>query len=110
MEKVTLQTLNRGAVVDLFNAELEKVLSNIADENTNPTTVRSITIKLDIKPGKSRREADTKLSVTSKLASLKPAESIMFFDVENGKIDAYEDNPKQEALDFQTGEVKAIGG
>ena len=39
MEKVTLQTLNRGAVVDLFDAELEKVLSNIADENTNPTTV-----------------------------------------------------------------------
>ena len=38
MEKVTLQTLKSGAVIDLFNVEFEKMLTNINDENTSPTT------------------------------------------------------------------------
>ncbi|CEM60486.1 conserved hypothetical protein [Treponema phagedenis] len=29
MDKVTLETLNSGAVIDLFNVELEKVLKNM---------------------------------------------------------------------------------
>lgn len=52
MEKVTLQTLKSGAVIDLFNVEFEKMLANINDENTSPTTSRSITIKIEVKPGK----------------------------------------------------------
>ena len=33
MRKVELQTIQNGAVFDLFNEELLKVLSNIEDEN-----------------------------------------------------------------------------
>ncbi|QSI00601.1 hypothetical protein DWQ65_11135 [Treponema phagedenis] len=29
MDKVTLETLNSGAAIDLFNVELEKVLKNM---------------------------------------------------------------------------------
>ncbi len=110
MEKLSLQSLNRGALIDLFDVEFKKVLANIEDENTEPQAVRSVTIKLDIKPGKSRRDASTKLTVTSKLASLKPSESLIFFDSEDGELMAYEDNPKQESLDFETGKIAAIGG
>ena len=44
MEKVALQTLNGGAVIDLFNAEYEKLLANVNDENTKPEAARSIKI------------------------------------------------------------------
>lgn len=80
MEKVTLQTLNRGAVIDLFNVEFEKLLANINDENTSPTTSRSITIKIEVKPGKTRRDAESRISVTSRLAPIKPAESTLYLD------------------------------
>ena len=36
MEKLSLQSLNRGALIDLFDVEFKKVLANIEDENTEP--------------------------------------------------------------------------
>lgn len=111
MEKVTLETLHHGAVLDLFNVEYEKLLSNISDENTSPTAVRSITIKIDVKPSKTRREAAVSVSASSRLAPIKPAETAIFFDLdEDGSLAAYEDNPEQIPLDFQSGAVNTIGG
>ena len=111
MEKVTLETLQGGAVVDLFNAEYEKMLSNISDENTSPTAVRSITIKIDVKPSKTRREAAVAISASSRLAPMKPAETAVFFDIDDdGRLAAYEDNPEQIPLDFKSGTANAIGG
>ena len=34
MKKVTIDKLQRGAVVEMFDEELKKVLENIDDENT----------------------------------------------------------------------------
>ena len=111
MEKVTLETLHHGAVLDLFNAEYEKMLSNISDENTSPTAVRSITIKIEVKPSKTRREAAVAISASSRLAPMKPAETAVFFDLdETGSLAAYEDNPEQMPLDFKGGKTNAIGG
>lgn len=100
MDKVCLQTLNRGAVLDLFNAEFEKVLKNIEDENTDAKGTRSITIKIDLKPTEDRRYAETKVSVSSKLAGIKPTKGMIFFDNDGTGLAAYEDNPEQKVLDF----------
>ena len=35
MKEVSLETIQNGAVIDMFNEELQKVMQNIADENTN---------------------------------------------------------------------------
>ncbi len=110
MEKVSLATLNGGAVTDLFNAELEKILENIEDENTQPTAVRSVSIKVEIKPDKTRRTGTTRLSVSSKLASVKPQESLLYFDSDAGELAAFEDNPRQEVLAFEEPKKIPFGG
>ena len=110
MEKVSLQTLNGGAVIDLFNVEYEKLLANVNDKNTKPEATRSIKIELKVKPKKTRRVATVQISVASSLAPIKPAETVIFFDTDKGELAAFEDDPKQQSLDFKSGTVGAIGG
>ena len=72
MRKVELQTIQNGAVFDLFNEELSKVLLNIEDENTVANQERSITIKIAIKPDKTRRTGEVKTQVSATLLTAKP--------------------------------------
>jgi len=97
VKKVELQSIQNGAVLDLFNEELRKVLTNIEDENTVANQERSITIKIAIKPDKTRRTGEVKTQVSSTLAKVKPAESFLFFDRdETGNFSAYADDPGPE--------------
>ena len=97
MKKIELQNIQNGAVLDLFEEELRKVLANIEDENTVANAERSITIKVSIKPDKTRRTGEVKSQVSSTLAKVKPAESFLFFDRdEAGKFSAYADDPGPE--------------
>lgn len=110
MGKVALQTLKSGAVIDLFNAEYEKVLANIDDVNTKPNATRSIKIELKLTPDESRKVANIQIAASSRLAPTMPAKTIVYFGCENGQLAAYEDDPRQQALDFKAGTVSAIGG
>jgi hypothetical protein len=97
MRKIELHTIQNGAVFDLFDEELKKVLLNIEDENTVANAERSITIKIAIKPDKTRRTGEVKTQVSSTLAKVKPAESFLFFDRgEDGAFTAYADDPGPE--------------
>jgi hypothetical protein len=96
---VTLDTINGGAVVDLFEEELTKLLENIADDNTDAGKVRSISIKLSVKPISDRSKADTKVEVTSRLAPLKPHESFIVLSSDGKNVQAYTTAPvKQQEL------------
>ena len=99
MKPVELSSLQQGVVLDMFNEEFDKVLRNIADDNVKPDAVREITIKVSIKPDKTRQTATTKVDVSSKLAPVKSSDGMMFigFD-ENNKPQAYEDNFNQQEL------------
>jgi len=97
VDKVALGTIQRGAVLELFDEELRKVLANIEDENTVANQERSITIKISIKPDKTRRTGEVKVQVSSTLAKVKPTESFVFFDRDDaGKFSAYADDPGPE--------------
>ena len=50
---VSLDTLMGGEIIDRFKYEFNRVVENIADPNTT-LSKRSITIKMDVKPNKSR--------------------------------------------------------
>ncbi len=94
MKRVELHTIQNGAIIDLFDEELSKVLANIEDENTVPNAERSITIKITLKPDKTRRTGEVKAQVSSTLAKVKPAESFLFFDRnDDGEFTAYTDEP-----------------
>jgi hypothetical protein len=97
MKKVDLQRFNHGVIADLFDEEFGKVLANIFDENTVANQERSVTIRIAIKPDKTRRTGEAKVQAYSTLAKVKPAESFVFFDVdEDGKFTAFEDDPGPE--------------
>lgn len=95
---VTLASLGNGAVLELFDHELKKVIGNIADVNTSPTAKREINIKIIVKPDDDRDVGTTQIEVTSKLASTKPVKSTMYFGKKDGKLVAVESNPKQPSI------------
>ena len=63
---VTLDTLGGGALSELFTAELNRVLANIADPNTDEKAKRSISINVTLKPNRDRDIADVELTGTAK--------------------------------------------
>lgn len=97
-EYVSLATLGRGAAVELFDDELQRMLANILDPNTSPDTVRSVTLTVKVKPDESREHGRVILEVKSKLASPKGVGTVLFFGKENGRAIALERNPRQPDL------------
>lgn len=97
MKKFDLTTFRNGALVEMFNEEMEKVLANIEDENTEAKKERTVTLRVKIVPGKTRRDAAVYLSADSTLAKFKPVESLLFFDRDDaGRFSAYDDFPGQQ--------------
>jgi hypothetical protein len=73
LDKLTISNLAKGALVEQFEGELEKVLGNIVDPNTAAMKVRKITMVLEIKPNEHRTMADIKFHTKS---SLIPANAV----------------------------------
>lgn len=67
MDKLTIANLAKGALVEQFEVELEKVLDNILDPNTEAKKARKITMTLEIKPNEQRNMADIKFHTKSNL-------------------------------------------
>ena len=63
-----LDELMDGALTERFNREMERVLGNVFDPNTNPSAKRQIQIVIDIKPNERRDAAEFKVDVKSKIA------------------------------------------
>jgi hypothetical protein len=104
---VTLVSIGGGAAVELFDIELERVLANIKDINTDPKTRRRITLVVDIVPNEERAYGDVRITATSKLASGKAHQSLMYVVKRGGQIMAVESNPQQLNI---PGDVVSIGG
>lgn len=58
----------RGAIMERVDHEVEKVLDNILDVNTEPEKARKITLVLEFKPNDSRDIIRLTAAATSKLA------------------------------------------
>ena len=95
---VTLINLKDGAAAELFQAELGRVLENIADRNTDWKTGRRITLQFDFKTNEDREVADVALKAFAKLAGLKSVETIVYLGKQDGEYVAAENNPKQSGL------------
>lgn len=98
LQTVSLESIAGGAIKELFEAELGRVLENIADINTDPATKRTITINVEFKPGAKRDTADVKLKCGSKLAGILTVNTHLFMGRHAGKLVAVENDPKQNNL------------
>lgn len=102
-ERMSLENVNGGQVVALFERELGKVLENIADENTSGKTVRTITLTIKIRPEEDRGSAVVEVEGHSKLAPVKPSKSFAVFSYDGSKVTAYQSDPKQLKLGDMAG-------
>jgi len=97
---VTLMTLGNGAAHELFQEELTKVVENILDVNTAPTSVREVKLLVRIKPDEnSRQAADVEISCSSKTAPIKSVGSRFYLGRREGQVVAVEHNPEQLVFD-----------
>jgi len=95
---VTLSNLAGGAVGELFEEELTKVLRNIADVNTEPKAPREINVKIKITPNEERRIGDVVAAVSSKVAPVKRVSTVLYIGRHRGEMVAVESDPKQRGL------------
>lgn len=98
MQGVTLDTIGGGALSELFDAELSRILSNITDPNTDTSTKRVMTITVSFKPNRDRDVADVSLKCQSKLAGIMTVDTQLFMGKHQGKLIAVESDPRQSTL------------
>jgi hypothetical protein len=95
---IGLESLNSGAALELFNAELRKVLANIEDPNTIAKVRREIALKVSFQPSEDRKMGGVRLVVTSRLAPPRGSESVVFFGRANGQPVAVQNDQNQQKL------------
>ena len=83
---------------ELFDRELERVVADILDLNTDAEAKRTINVKVTIAPDKNRGFGIALIEVSSALGKPKPAGTTMYFGRKNGKIVAVENLPQQSEM------------
>ena len=105
---ITLGTIANGAVEEMFAERRQEVAKNIADPNTDWKATRKITVEVLIKPNEERNIGDVFVKVSSKLAGLKPVQTVVYMGRQNGKLAVVENNPKQLGM-FDAASGKPAG-
>lgn len=86
-----LDELMDGALTERFNREMERVLANVFDPNTNPKAKRQIQIIIDVAPNERRDAAVLKVDVKTKIAPPVAIEQTVFLHMDDdGNVTASE--------------------
>lgn len=95
---LSLSTVCGGCAEERFNFELQKILENILDPNTDATAERSVTLTVKIKPDEDRNMMRNTLTVSCKPAPLSPQSSVSLIGKDvRGKAEAHEVKPFVQA-------------
>ncbi|EIE3860326.1 hypothetical protein LDE17_000344 [Staphylococcus pseudintermedius] len=113
LNNVKLSELGQGALQELFESELEKVIENINDINTDPTKKRKITMTIDIKSDEYREIIFAHVKVKSNLVSM-DSTGIKLFNIvdENGErvVNELRSGAKGQAFIDDDGSIKNDDG
>jgi hypothetical protein len=101
---INLLNLGSGVLVEKFEEELERVVENILDPNTDPKTKREVILRVSIKPAGDRTFGVVSIAASSRLAASTSWETRAFFgkDRKSGKALAFEDDPRQLTIESFT--------
>lgn len=101
--------INNGEIIAKADYELQRVIENINDINTDPTKAREITIKISFKANESRTQIFTTAHVSSKIQNTKKIEATLFnvnsVDRNTGESVSY----LQEATPIVPGQIDLFG-
>lgn len=96
-EKLTLATLYGGAAIEAVDVELQNVVDNIIDVNSEAEKIREVNLKIKIKPNKERNLGSVVFQASSKLAACEPLETAILIDKDpSGQGVAYEHYSRQD--------------
>jgi hypothetical protein len=105
-EEVSIASLSSGAVVEMVDAAIAKVVENIADLNTDAKATRSITLKITIKPDAERVLLATAIVCKTTMAPDRGIATVLHCARnERNEHAAFEFTPVQEALPLVDGGV-----
>jgi hypothetical protein len=110
---INLSSFAEGAVAERFNAELQKILENIADPNTDAAKVRKLTLTLSFKADEKRDIVVTSVQAKSALSPAKHIETKIVMDLDNrGNVTGAElkSGIKGQSYITQDGEVETDVG
>ncbi len=109
LQEIKLETLDGGGAAELFNNRFEELLRNIADPNTDPEAVREITLKVKVKPHKSRELGDLSYNISLKTAGPRSVSAMAYFGkTRDGRLIAQGKDPRQMELDETPGSDPAV--
>lgn len=80
LKKLTLATVCNGAVEEMFQAELAKLIANIDDPNTIAKEKRKLILEFTIEPNTERNYASVSLQTKTALAKLQPVPGTMILE------------------------------
>lgn len=105
---VSLDSLGQGAAIEKFEDELNRVLENVLDPNTKPTTSRSVTLTVTFKPDEDRSFANTLIEVKSKLAPSRAVGTAIYIGRHAGRAVATERDTRQMRFDDNVVGMKEV--
>jgi hypothetical protein len=84
---VNLNDFSDGALAARFNEELQKVLDNIADPNTDPKKARTVTLQVKLYGDERRDVVNASVVAKSKLLPAKEVDTkLIMGDDDNGNV------------------------
>ena len=92
---LSLDTICKGAVIELGDEALKRIAANMADVNTEPTQKRKIVLTIEFAPYNDRTGAAVSTKVETKLAGMKPADGTMFIAKKGGEWLAFGRDTRQ---------------
>ena len=106
-ERINLSNLDGGALAELFEANLPRLLDNVKDPNTKPEALRQVSITLKVKPTKSRREAVITYGVNLKLAAANERSTTVFLAKDEAGEPCLKEYPQDKDIEDVIAEEKA---
>lgn len=107
---IDLNTFADGALAERANVELQKILENIADPNTDATKKRKLTLTITLSADDKRDVVLSTVVAKSVLAPAKQIEAKFIMDMDSrGKITGAELKSGiigQTYIDMETGEIQ----
>lgn len=97
-DSLSIANICSGAVSEIFQRELDRVLANIADVNTPADKKRKIQLTFIIKPYEDRTGAEIEFGCSSQLAPVETVEGRIFLGRRDGRLVAVPHDPRQPEL------------
>lgn len=107
-QKQSILQMARGAIQERADYEMSRLLANILDANTSPTTKRKLTLTLELKPDDNRQTITVSCTAKSTLAPTNPVVTSLYVADEDNVVEMVPQIPGQTQMDGNVQEVPPV--